>query len=1362
MEADSRELVLTISELVRRGQAFTATSSLGSSPAGASVCHSSSVGKLDNENPRPKPPPPLRKPLLNPTGTNPSPKVLEPLNRAAILIGSITLPPESLQCPHRSCFQFSDDSSASVCCDVLDFRVQLVGRRIRVLAWNFLPLRHGNGGFLEIVRWDFLESGCVLSRCTNVDPIPLISSLPSAPPPPPPPQEGKSKACYSIHGPVESVSPVSDVPCSTGTLKAQKLRGFIARIMVCLCQLCSCKEVTKVLQNVAKKEDHRFTEAKFVYFVGASSCWHPVIMKLVGSVIMLSGLKKKLVFIGEKESQLMFVTTENSTLQLPKLYRKWLLFPETSIKGRGERGVYSGIIRGIYMQGMVMELDKEVWLLLTDHFLTLPHSLRVGAVISVKNAHFVNPKFHWTKMLILGTCIKSNISVESFSPLDTRCLMVSQSQSQLGIFIESLRFSVKLWALVTVACFQKKFAGTLSEKEIVGSKNHGVFSELCTHCANGCGSQPYIENLKLVVPISILLHNCEVLWTESQFQLENNHHTSSGSSHSSLFPDQMPSCQPLRRVFSSEEIGFFLLGNLKISSASGRLQLVDATGSIDAIVPDLPSTWNINTIYKVVNFSIIVEGKPNSPCQSELLHHRSISCRHIFHLTPSARETNLSVYAYFCLRNAGCQNGPFYHSLCSSDSSKELQSGNFHVLLVTHKYPLVQKFQGVPVISDGCTAFAEAIVLSWELFLSGKDGNRHSSKLSNNEMNACSQHGGYPNKKYKSDATSGHSDVSLPADNPRYFGNEQNCYSSSVSDSTNSTCSNLISPEIFCSATIRTASSYNLDVLGKFCTQCNVKNRVNHEPRTQKMLLEFDSTNNFKYQLLQIGVFYIIKHHAEDCLCASKGCNKFSSGKVLVNSNIHLWSLSFSADEGFPNNKLSKYPSPRDGTSCNGDSQAGDDIELLLRNKNFSSPEICADVCLYLPASVICVLEAKHKESIRLLSVPFDKDENLGDMSGIFHVGRLISISGCVISIHGLDCDCPHLNSGNEMTDGIPQARAFQGIKSSVHMLVLVDDQMVCIIGSVSRQSYPVGFGPGVTASFYRVLKSRGSNRLMLTPISFIVVNSIRVAPELDADKAANNTLVTKAFTVDESASNPLVTKNFSTSSLNNVTFGMLSELHQFLDSKPMRFNCRVVSIHVLVLEKRRKRDSLNSNVHSVAHFLDIPLAGFLLDDGSSSCFCWASGQRAATLLRLHEELSLRALGGYSLKWMAMGNGPFRSIMHHLERIINKHNRVTIKNCGPPADSCYQDLTVSVSSGSTLSAFDEYFLKFIAFNSCFGSILAVVGSLMDANTVVELETEQLKHTGTTIPAGQNMWASEICFPDTLTNARRMMQELLDS
>lgn len=37
----------------------------------------------------------------------------------------------------------------------------------------------------------------------------------------------------------------------------------------------------------------------------------------------------------------------------------------------------------------------------------------------------------------------------------------------------------------------------------------------------------------------------------------------------------------------------------QISPASGRLQLFDATGSIDVLIPDLPSTWKPNSIYEV-------------------------------------------------------------------------------------------------------------------------------------------------------------------------------------------------------------------------------------------------------------------------------------------------------------------------------------------------------------------------------------------------------------------------------------------------------------------------------------------------------------------------------------------------------------------------------------------------------------------------------------------------------------------------------------------------------------------------------------------------------------------------------------------
>lgn len=37
----------------------------------------------------------------------------------------------------------------------------------------------------------------------------------------------------------------------------------------------------------------------------------------------------------------------------------------------------------------------------------------------------------------------------------------------------------------------------------------------------------------------------------------------------------------------------------QVSQSSGRMLLVDATGSIDVIIPDLPSSMNINNIYEV-------------------------------------------------------------------------------------------------------------------------------------------------------------------------------------------------------------------------------------------------------------------------------------------------------------------------------------------------------------------------------------------------------------------------------------------------------------------------------------------------------------------------------------------------------------------------------------------------------------------------------------------------------------------------------------------------------------------------------------------------------------------------------------------
>lgn len=38
---------------------------------------------------------------------------------------------------------------------------------------------------------------------------------------------------------------------------------------------------------------------------------------------------------------------------------------------------------------------------------------------------------------------------------------------------------------------------------------------------------------------------------------------------------------------------------IQISASSGRLQLVDATGSID-VIPDMSLNWNFNRIYEVL------------------------------------------------------------------------------------------------------------------------------------------------------------------------------------------------------------------------------------------------------------------------------------------------------------------------------------------------------------------------------------------------------------------------------------------------------------------------------------------------------------------------------------------------------------------------------------------------------------------------------------------------------------------------------------------------------------------------------------------------------------------------------------------
>lgn len=105
-------------------------------------------------------------------------------------------------------------------------------------------------------------------------------------------------------------------------------------------------------------------------------------------------------------------------------------------------------------------------------------------------------------------------------------------------------------------------------------------------------------------------------------------------------------------------------------------------------------------------------------------------------------------------------------------------------------------------------------------------------------------------------------------------------------------------------------------------------------------------------------------------------------------------------------------------------------------------------------------------------------------------------------------------------------------------------------------------------------------------------------------------------------------------------------------------------------------------------------------------CCCWANAERAATLLRLHEEFPVKAFGssGCTLKWVGIEKSCSKTTKFHLERILRKHHKIVVRNIGSVIDPSNQDLTVSVSSDDFLTISDEILLKFISSNACSGTL----------------------------------------------------------
>ena len=136
-------------------------------------------------------------------------------------------------------------------------------KEIRVLAWNFIPIKCGCG-FLEIIRWSFCDAGSGSPWCSDEA---SFSSSPSSSGV----SDSISKSRHCLHGALEIISPISLNPCSSGASNLQKtansnpttttnLRGFLVRILVGECISCSSRE------SIQEQNNHSFTKPVIVYF----------------------------------------------------------------------------------------------------------------------------------------------------------------------------------------------------------------------------------------------------------------------------------------------------------------------------------------------------------------------------------------------------------------------------------------------------------------------------------------------------------------------------------------------------------------------------------------------------------------------------------------------------------------------------------------------------------------------------------------------------------------------------------------------------------------------------------------------------------------------------------------------------------------------------------------------------------------------------------------------------------------------------------------------------------------------------------------------------------------------------------------
>ncbi|KAG0479698.1 hypothetical protein HPP92_010556 [Vanilla planifolia] len=206
------------------------------------------------------------------------------------------------------------------------------------------------------------------------------------------------------------------------------------------------------------------------------------------------------------------------------------------------------------------------------------------------------------------------------------------------------------------------------------------------------------------------------------------------------------------------------------------------------------------------------------------------------------------------------------------------------------------------------------------------------------------------------------------------------------------------------------------------------------------------------------------------------------------------------------------------------------------------------------------------------------------------------------------------------------------------------------------------------------------------------------------------------------------------------------------------RLLCRVVTIQLLVLEKLDLDYGWSESSRQLRMAsIKIPISGFLLDDGSSLCCCWADAESAKMLLRL-EEVFCQLFFLHGADSVGRTDAYHDTIGYRLEMMLKKHVKIIVRNNRNVPDDSLMDFTFSADSDEVLSNAEECLLRYIIINACQGSTFNVIGCKMDSTSLDLFDRDGEKWENTMGPL-TNIWATDVLHINPLKKARNLLEDL---